>query len=148
MNCVVKVLDLFANVQVEDGKITGFEFTDEQEHSVDDVCQEIQTQCDLYTKHQLTTFDLPLKLIGTEFQNAVWRALIDIPYGETRSYKDIAVAIGRPKAYRAVGSACNRNPIGLIVPCHRVIGSQGSLTGYAGGLDLKEKLLNHEKTAL
>ena len=147
MICVVKVLDLFAKVQVEDGRITGFEFTDEQEHSVDDTCLEIQTQCDLYTNHQLTSFDLPLKLMGTEFQKSVWRALIDIPYGETRSYKDIAKTIGHPKAYRAVGSACNRNPIGLIVPCHRVIGSQGNLTGYAGGLDLKEKLLNHEKTA-
>ena len=147
MICVVKVLDLYGKVQVEEGQITGFEFTDEQEHSVDDACLEIQTQCDLYTNHQLTSFDLPLKLMGTEFQKSVWRALIDIPYGETRSYKDIAKTIGHPKAYRAVGSACNRNPIGLIVPCHRVIGSQGNLTGYAGGLDLKEKLLNHEKTA-
>ena len=90
------------------------------------------------------SFDLPLKPEGTEFQKKVWNALLDIPYGETRSYKDIAVAIGNPKACRAVGMANNRNPISIIIPCHRVIGANGSLVGYGGGLPIKIELLNLE----
>lgn len=84
-------------------------------------------------------------MIGTEFQKKVWKELLNIPYGETRSYKDIAIAIGNGKACRAVGNANNKNPIAIIVPCHRVVGSNGSMTGYAGGLDIKEKLLKIEK---
>ncbi len=90
-------------------------------------------------------FDLPLKLVGTEFQKKVWQALCDIPYGETRSYKDVAIAVGNPKASRAVGMANNKNPINVIVPCHRVIGASGKLVGYAGGLSMKEFLLDVEK---
>ncbi len=89
-------------------------------------------------------FDIPYKQEGTEFQKRVWSALCDIPYGETRSYKDIAVAIGNEKAARAVGMANNKNPITVIVPCHRVIGSSGKLVGYAGGLEMKEYLLDME----
>jgi len=89
-------------------------------------------------------FDLPLKLNGTEFQMSVLRALQQIPYGETTSYADIAERIGRPKAVRAVGAANGRNPIPIIVPCHRVIGSHGELTGFGGGLDTKEALLRLE----
>jgi methylated-DNA-[protein]-cysteine S-methyltransferase len=89
-------------------------------------------------------FDLPLKLNGTEFQMSVLRALQKIPYGETTSYADIAERIGRPKAVRAVGAANGRNPIPIIVPCHRVIGSHGDLTGFGGGLDTKEALLRLE----
>lgn len=89
-------------------------------------------------------FDLPLKLNGTEFQMSVLRALQQIPYGETTSYADIAERIGRPKAVRAVGAANGRNPIPIIVPCHRVIGSHGDLTGFGGGLDTKEALLRLE----
>ncbi len=88
--------------------------------------------------------DIPLSLSGTEFQLDVWDALCDIPCGETRSYGDIAAAVGRPAAVRAVGMANNANPVGIIVPCHRVIGSNGSLTGYGGGLDKKAWLLAHE----
>ncbi|MBW6514173.1 MAG: methylated-DNA--[protein]-cysteine S-methyltransferase [Candidatus Syntrophosphaera sp.] len=88
---------------------------------------------------------LKLRLRGTEFQMQVWQALLEIPAGQTRSYKQIAERIGRPGAYRAVGQAVHNNPVALIIPCHRVIGSDGSLTGYAGGLDLKEWLLDHEK---
>lgn len=88
-----------------------------------------------------TTFDLPLNPNGTVFQKKVWKALCDIPYGETRSYKQVAEAIGNHKASRAVGMANNKNPIMIIIPCHRVVGSNGSLVGYAGGLDVKEKLL-------
>jgi len=89
-------------------------------------------------------FDLPLAPAGTDFQRAVWRALQTIPFGETRSYGDIAAQIGNPKACRAVGMANNRNPIAIIIPCHRVIGRDGSLTGYGGGLDIKQYLLNLE----
>ena len=90
-------------------------------------------------------FTLPLDLQGTEFQLRTWNALRAIPYGETRTYKQIAEAIGCPKGCRAVGLANNRNPIAIVVPCHRVIGMDGSLTGYAGGLDIKERLLAIEK---
>lgn len=90
-------------------------------------------------------FDIPLALQGTPFQQSVWRALQDIPYGETRSYRDIAIAIGNAKAVRAVGMANNRNPISFIIPCHRVIGADGSLVGYGGGLPLKAWLLAMER---
>jgi O-6-methylguanine DNA methyltransferase len=89
-------------------------------------------------------FTFPLDLRGTDFQLACWRALLAIPYGETRSYADIARAIGRAKAFRAVGMANNRNPIAIVVPCHRVIASDGTLCGYGGGLDVKRKLLELE----
>ena len=91
-------------------------------------------------------FDLPLNPRGTEFQKRVWKALLDIPYGETRSYKQIAETIGNPKAVRAVGMANNRNPLLIVVPCHRVIGANGKLVGYGAGLDKKEFLLQLEKS--
>ncbi len=90
-------------------------------------------------------FDVKYRFEGTEFQKRVWNALCDIPYGETRSYKEIATAVGNPKASRAVGMANNKNPISIIVPCHRVIGASGKLVGYAGGLPMKEFLLDIEK---
>ena len=89
-------------------------------------------------------FSLPLDLRGTEFQLACWRALQKIPYGETRTYADIARAVGCPQGFRAVGMANNRNPIAIVVPCHRVIASNGTLCGYGGGLDVKKKLLQLE----
>ena len=91
------------------------------------------------------TFDLPLNPSGTEFYKRVWKALEEIPYGETRSYKQIAEAVGAPKACRAVGGANHNNPIVIVLPCHRVIGAQGKLTGYGGGLDKKEYLLSLER---
>ena len=90
-------------------------------------------------------FELPLNPKGTEFQKKVWLQLMNIPYGKTATYKDIATLIGNTNASRAVGNANNKNPIAIIIPCHRVIGSNNKLTGYAGGLDKKEKLLNLEK---
>lgn len=93
-------------------------------------------------------FDLPIEPSGTEFQQMVWRELQQIPYGKTCSYKDIAKGIGNINASRAVGMANNKNPIPIIIPCHRVIGSNGKLVGYAGGLDLKEKLLQIEGIVL
>ncbi len=102
-------------------------------------------QLDMYFLGKLKNFDLPLNPIGTEFQKKVWKELLNIPYGETRTYKEIATAIGNANASRAVGNANNKNPIGIIIPCHRVIGSNRKLIGYAGGLDKKEKLLNLER---
>ena len=90
-------------------------------------------------------FTIPIEAEGSESQKKVWKALLDIPYGQTRTYKEIAIAIGNEKACRAVGMANNRNPISIIIPCHRVIGANGKLVGYGGGLDIKEKLLNIEK---
>ena len=98
-----------------------------------------------YFEGSRVKFDLPLEVKGTEFQKKVWNELLKIPYGETKSYKDIAIAIGNEKASRAIGMANNKNPIPIIIPCHRVIGSNGKLIGYAGGLNVKGKLLNIEK---
>ena len=98
-----------------------------------------------YFDGKRTEFTCPVCLQGTEFQKAVWEALKTIPFGETRSYKDIAVQIGNPKAMRAVGMANHNNPVSIIVPCHRVVGADGSLTGYGGGLPIKQYLLDLEK---
>jgi methylated-DNA-[protein]-cysteine S-methyltransferase len=98
-----------------------------------------------YFAGQRRTFELPLDLVGTAFQRSAWLALADIPYGETVSYGEQARRLGRPTAVRAVGAANGRNPIAVILPCHRVIGGDGSLTGYAGGLDIKSALLDHER---
>jgi methylated-DNA-[protein]-cysteine S-methyltransferase len=102
-------------------------------------------QLDEYFAGYRTNFDIPLAPEGTEFQLEAWAALRLIPFGETRSYAQQAQTIGRPNAVRAIGAANGRNPISIIVPCHRVIGSNGSLTGFGGGLDAKSFLLNHER---
>lgn len=107
--------------------------------------KECVKQIDEYFKGRRKEFFLNLQPLGTDFQKSVWRRLERIPYGETVTYSEIADAIGRPGAYRAVGSANGRNPIALVIPCHRVIGSDGSLTGYGGGLWRKAWLLRHEK---
>ena len=104
-------------------------------------------QLEAYFAGKRTTFSLPLRPAGTAFQLAVWQALTEIPYGETRSYGEIAAAVGNPKAARAVGMANNRNPISILIPCHRVIGSTGALVGYGGGLEKKLFLLELEKGA-
>jgi methylated-DNA-[protein]-cysteine S-methyltransferase len=102
-------------------------------------------QLDAYFAGELTEFDVTLRLDGTEFQQRVWNALRDIPYGETVSYGELAARVGNPGASRAVGLANGRNPVAIIVPCHRVIGASGSLTGYGGGLDRKRALLELER---
>lgn len=112
------------------------------------VSENAAKQLQEYFAGERTHFSIPLHMEGTDFQKAVWNALIQIPYGETRSYKEVAKLVGNPKACRAVGMANNRNPLMILVPCHRVVGADGSLVGYAGGLDVKKRLLALEKGTL
>jgi methylated-DNA-[protein]-cysteine S-methyltransferase len=141
----------------EDGKLTGL-YMDVAGHepgeavlgmriSVDDdaVLSAAASQLAAYFAGDLTGFDLPLNLEGTGFQRTVWAGLQDIPYGETISYGELARRIGQPSASRAVGLANGRNPVSIVVPCHRVVGSDGSLTGYGGGLPRKHYLLALEQ---
>ena len=122
--------------------------------SYEGICQETDLiieahrQLSEHLKGERQSFHLPLAPKGTDFQQQVWNALLEIPYGETRSYKQIAVAIGNPKAVRAVGMANNRNPLLIVVPCHRVIGADGKLVGYGAGIEKKEFLLRLEKSLL
>lgn len=132
-----------------DTHIVSLYFSDEiemqGEHGSSALGLEAARQLEQYFSGERTEFDLPLAPEGTNFQRSVWEALCDIPYGETRSYKAIAEAIGNPKACRAVGMANNRNPISIVIPCHRVIGASGDMVGYGGGLDKKIWLLDLEK---
>jgi len=133
----------------EDGAITDLFFPQEGrppqgEESETPTLQEAARQLREYLAGERQAFDLKLNPRGTAFQLQDWEALRTIPYGETRSYGQVAAQIGRPKACRAVGLANNRNPISIIIPCHRVIGANGSLVGYGGGLELKRKLLDLE----
>ena len=133
---------------VSDGQhLVAIEFEDSHtidgsdRETADSVLQCCATQLREYFAGRRTRFDLPLAPRGTDFQRAVWKALEAIPYGELRSYGEIARAIGNPRAVRAVGAANGRNPLPIVVPCHRVVGSDGSLTGFAGGLEIKRRLL-------
>ena len=133
------------------GKITHLFFDGEhfpeKSHMINmtPILAEAEKQLNEYFAGTRREFDLPLAPVGTEFMQKVWKALQDIPYGETRSYKEIAAAAGNVKACRAVGMANNRNPISIFIPCHRVIGAGGDLVGYGGGLDKKKFLLELEK---
>lgn len=109
------------------------------------VTQGAVEQLDGYFAGTVTAFDLPLDLVGSDFQVLAWRALTRIPFGEVRTYGEQAADVGRPTAVRAIGAANGRNPVGIVVPCHRVIGADGSLTGFAGGVDAKRFLLDHER---
>jgi methylated-DNA-[protein]-cysteine S-methyltransferase len=109
-----------------------------------DILKEAGRQLQNHLAGKLKEFDLPLTPAGTEFMLSVWESLCTIPYGETRSYQEIAQDVGNKKASRAVGLACNRNPIPIFIPCHRVIGANGKLTGYGGGLEIKARLLELE----
>jgi methylated-DNA-[protein]-cysteine S-methyltransferase len=111
------------------------------------VLERARAQLEEYFAGRREEFDLPLAPRGTPFQRAVWAALLAIPFGETRSYGEIARAVGKPAAPRAVGAANGQNPIAIVVPCHRVIGSDGSLTGYGGGMQRKRWLLAHERSS-
>jgi len=134
----------------EDGRLTSIQFPNQhgarRAHYRDDdpVLENCARQLTEYFAGKRRTFDLPLSADGTAFQREVWAALGAIPYGEVRSYSDIAHAIKREKAVRAVGAANGRNPLPIVVPCHRVIGTNGTLTGFAGGLDAKKTLLELE----
>lgn len=136
----------------EDGAITsisvGQHVKAESTRHESELIRKAYTQFAEYLAGKRKAFDLPLAPRGTDFQKRVWKALCDIPYGETRSYKQIALAIGNPKAVRAVGMANNRNPLLVVVPCHRVIGADGKLVGYAVGIDKKEFLLRLEGNLL
>ena len=110
--------------------------------------REVLRQLDAYFHRELRSFDVPVHLVGTEFQRAVWSALPLIPYGSTMSYSGLARRVGRPAAVRAVGGANHSNPISIIIPCHRVIGSNGKLVGYGGGLETKDRLLALERGEL
>lgn len=135
-----------------DGYIIALNVTDSYELDSDEVLEEIdliketaEAIMEYMVGNRKEFKEIPLKLRGTDFQMKVWNELKNIPYGETRSYKEIAERIGNPKGYRAVGMANNKNPIGIIVPCHRVIGKNGDLVGYAGGVKVKEQLLEIER---
>ncbi len=131
----------------ENEAVIGVEFVSTPAPNVGDspVLELCQRQLEAYFAGTLTEFTIPLSVSGTDFKIRVWRELQRIPFGSTLSYGGLAQRIGNPKASRAVGGANNRNPIAIIIPCHRVIGVRGELTGYAGGLDRKEALLEHEK---
>lgn len=118
--------------------------TPQPSSEIPDFLLPVVKQLDAYFRGELKKFDLNLDLNGTEFQKKVWRALLKIPYGKTVSYLELSKEIGDVKAIRAVASANGRNPLWIVIPCHRVIGKDGSLTGYAGGLHLKKRLLEHE----
>jgi methylated-DNA-[protein]-cysteine S-methyltransferase len=120
------------------------EMVEEPEHKV---FVKTEKQLTEYFAGERREFDLPLDMRGTPFQKEVWDALLGIPFGETKSYGDLAKQLGNPGAGRAVGAANGRNPISIVVPCHRVIGSSGKLTGFAGGLDVKARLLEMEREA-
>jgi methylated-DNA-[protein]-cysteine S-methyltransferase len=129
---------------ISDVFFTVGEHTVNSERELTPLLRRAINELDEYFKGRRREFELPLSLDGTAFQQAVWQALTEIPYGQTRSYGEIAAAIGNPRACRAVGMANNRNPVAIIIPCHRVIGSDGSPVGYAGGTDIKERLLELE----
>ncbi len=115
---------------------------------VHDSVNDAITQLDEYFNGSRRDFELPLDLQGTEFQVAAWNALADIPYGRTASYGQQAASIGRPKAVRAIGGANGRNPVAIVLPCHRIVGADGSLTGFGGGIAVKKWLLDHEQSTL
>ena len=137
-------------LEYENGAVTALKTVKadvQSDNALDALAETVFSQLDEYFAGTRTAFDFPCAPQGTPFQQKVWAALREIPYGETRSYKQIAEAIGKPKACRAVGMANNRNPIIIVIPCHRVIGADGSLTGYGGGLEMKRALLDLESAA-
>lgn len=130
------------------GAITGINFTEKKQKSdrkIPEILEECRNQLDEYFNGKRTDFSVKLMLDGTDFQKKVWKRLTKIPYGQTASYKDVAVSIGNERGVRAVGGATGKNNISIIVPCHRVIGTSGDLVGFGGGLWRKVWLLNHEK---
>jgi len=134
-------------IDLDEDTIIGIGFSSHQAitEPVTDYEQEIYRQLDAYFRGELKEFDLAFFATGTVFQLMVWEELMKVPYGQTISYGELAKRVGMPKAARAVGSALSRNPVPILVPCHRVVGAKGQLTGFAGGIDVKQTLLNLEK---
>lgn len=134
-------------IEANDRGITAIKFVESEPTQVHTgkLTTQAKTQLIEYFAGERTQFDLPLAASGTDFQNRVWHALMSVQYAQIASYSDIANAIGNPKAVRAVGAANGKNPIAIVVPCHRIIGKNGTLTGYAGGLDKKQHLLALEQ---
>jgi len=146
MHCIITTPVGHLRIDATDSAIIGVNRTSEAPCPPETpLLKECVRQLNAYFAGQLTDFDLPLHMEGTAFRQKVWQALCTIPYGETRSYSQLAAMIGQASASRAVGGANHHNPISIIVPCHRVIGADGSLTGYGSGLDMKEWLLEHER---
>ena len=138
-------------IQATHDALTTLVFCDERKddvHSGSAILVECVRQLDAYFAGRLKNFDLPVRFEGTEFQKKVWNVLMDIPFGKTVSYGDVAKMLHHPKAMRAVGAANGKNKIWIVVPCHRVIGANGSMTGYAGGIERKKWLINHESQLL
>ena len=131
-------------IKADDEALLSLAFGSTEEKDQSPILDQVKRELDEYWDGKRTVFSVPLNAVGTPFQQKVWQALLTIGYGETRSYGEIAAQIGNPKACRAVGMANNRNPISIIIPCHRVIGSDGRLVGYGGGLDKKVWLLDFE----
>lgn len=133
-------------IVVDESSLVALDFNENEKKQSDEhrYINEVKKQLDEYFKGTRELFDLNIKINGTDFQNKVWNELTKIPYGETISYKELATRIGNDKACRAVGNANNKNKISIVIPCHRVVGSNKKLVGYAGGLEKKEWLINHE----
>ena len=149
MHCIYKYNSIIGDIFIsaDENFLLSVQFVNHNfiENQENKIIRQTIKQFDEYFRGKRKKFELPLNPKGTEFQKKVWLQLMKIPYGKTATYKDIATLIGNSNASRAVGNANNKNPIAIIIPCHRVIGSNNKLTGYAGGLDKKEKLLNLEK---
>lgn len=149
MHCIYKYNSIIGDIFIsaDENFLLSVQFVNHNfiENQENKIIRQTIKQFDEYFRGKRKKFELPLNPKGTEFQKKVWLQLMNIPYGKTATYKDIATLTGNTNASRAVGNANNKNPIAIIIPCHRVIGSNNKLTGYAGGLDKKEKLLNLEK---
>lgn len=151
--CEAEIAGLTLRMVAGDAGLRAIEFSpaaamDGSPNRRNPVLAEAERQLDAYFAGDLRRFDLPLDLAGTKFQRRVWSELLKIPYGETRSYSQLACALGTPAAVRAVGAANGANPVPIVVPCHRVIGASGKLVGYGGGLPLKRRLLALERGSL
>lgn len=133
-------------IELDEGKLTLLQFTEDpvSDESLEGMVKEVKHQLDEYLSGRRKVFDLPLDLKGTDFQKSVWQAVNEIPFGQTTTYMKLSQKLGNPAAIRAVGAAIGANPILVIVPCHRIIGTNGQLTGYAGGLERKQALLELE----
>lgn len=139
----------FIKIKYEKNFITGIKMSNAKEENItfeNELTKNTIKQLNEYFSLQRKKFDIAIKLNGTTFQKKVWNALLEIPYGQTKTYKQIAQEVGNSKASRAVGNANNKNPIAIVVPCHRVIGANNKLVGYAGGLEIKKKLLKLEQS--